>query len=516
MPELNYLIVLALSSLYVVGLVIYRLILHPLASFPGPKLAAATGWYEAYFELIKKPGGMFMHEVERMHSIYGPIVRINPHELRVKDPSWVEVIYVNPTKGARDKWPPAALMAGTPQGCFGTIPHDTHRIRRAAVNRFYSKASVASNESMIYDKVDLFSKSLKSQLDGQGVVEMRTNFFAFTMDVLGEVAFGGSMDLLNNKQLAIEWHTTVKSLARFTPSAKQFSWSLPVALKVPLKLVQFCMPDLSRIIDYHHKMRREASIAVHEHGKSASQAKHLGRVNIFESILRNDSLSASEKSGNRIAQEGFEVMSAGGETTSRVLAAALFYVLAGKNSELSRLKEELSTVVKDGSSRPSWSALEQLPYLTAVIKESLRITAPISSRLPVVAPQENLQYGEWEIPAGTPVGMTLRQILLDETIFPEPLVFRPDRWLKSNPDLELISRYYLPFSRGSRMCMGVNLAYCELYLLLARLFRDFDLELVNTTFERDIKVVRDCFLGFESPESKGIRVQRSSKKQRGQ
>ena len=112
-------------------------------------------------------------------------------------------------------------------------------------------------------------------------------------------------------------------------------------------------------------MRREASIAVHEHGKSASQAKHLGRVNIFESILRNDSLSASEKSGNRIAQEGFEVMSAGGETTSRVLAAALFYVLAGKNSELSRLKEELSTVVKDGSSRPSWSALEQLPYLVS-------------------------------------------------------------------------------------------------------------------------------------------------------
>ena len=52
--------------------------------------------------------------------------------------------------------------------------------------------------------------------------------------------------------------------------------------------------------------------------------------------------------------------------------------------------------------------------------------------------------------------MTLRDVLLDPTIFADPLRFNPERWSSKNSDLELMNQAYVPFGRGSRMCVGLK------------------------------------------------------------
>lgn len=68
----SLLLALLLASIvYAVSLGIYRVTLHPLAKFPGPKAAALTRWYECYFDVLKGEGDRFAREVDRMHDVYG-------------------------------------------------------------------------------------------------------------------------------------------------------------------------------------------------------------------------------------------------------------------------------------------------------------------------------------------------------------------------------------------------------------------------------------------------------------
>lgn len=62
-------LLLILAFLYFACTAIYNLYFHPLASVPGPKLSAANGFYEFYYDVIR--GGQFFKEVQRMHTIYG-------------------------------------------------------------------------------------------------------------------------------------------------------------------------------------------------------------------------------------------------------------------------------------------------------------------------------------------------------------------------------------------------------------------------------------------------------------
>jgi len=162
---------------------------------------------------------------------------------------------------------------------------------------------------------------------------------------------------------------------------------------------------------------------------------------------------------------------------------------------------------------------------TAVIKESLRLSFGVSGRLYRISPDKAqiLKDGakEWAIPAGvhplsisptfliseqTPVAMSNPLVSLNPKVFPSPATFDPSRWL-DNPQLD---RYLVSFSKGSRGCVGMNLAWAELYFTLAAVFARYGREertmrLWRTDVE-DVQAVHDFFVPAPKLDSKGVRV----------
>ncbi len=96
----------------------------------------------------------------------------------------------------------------------------------------------------------------------------------------------------------------------------------------------------------------------------------------------------------------------------------------------------------------------------------------------------------------------------NERIFPDSTTYRPEKWLgdPKGPDgVKQLSRYMVAFSRGSRMRLGMQMAYCELYLMVASLMRRFEFELFETD-RSDVDFYRDALTPQAKPDSQGVRV----------
>ena len=109
----------------------------------------------------------------------------------------------------------------------------------------------------------------------------------------------------------------------------------------------------------------------------------------------------------------------------------------------------------DPRARKSTAARTAPILLRAVIKESLRLGNGVSTRLARVAPDRSIYFRDWEIPKGTPVGMTSTLIHQNPHIYPQPLELVPERWLDPIKG-QGMEKYLVPFSRGSRQCAGIK------------------------------------------------------------
>ncbi|KAG8158392.1 hypothetical protein KVR01_011514 [Diaporthe batatas] len=507
-PRLALSLLAALTS-YAILLALYRITLHPLAHIPGPKLAAATGWVEAYYELLHRDktrgrGGQFPFAYRAWHEAYGPIVRISPHEVHIRDASFHEALYA----GARPASRPRHLedRFNNPTSVFATADHHVHRARRAALNPFFSRRRVAERAGLLQERADALCRRVEAEFRGreEKVLVVNDMWGCWALDIIMEYVFGRRRDFVREPGFRAEIVVAIFSMLDGIHWVTQFRWLFGVLYRLPGPVVGWMSSDMRRVIAFDDEMTAQVKEVL-----NGAESKEQPET-IFTSIIQSD-IPREEVTVQRLQHEAIGLVGAGVETTMRSLSLSVFHI-ADNPAVHRRLRAELEAAIPDPDEMPSLNELEKLPFLTACIHESLRLSYGLSQRSPRIFEHEDTVYKNHIIPRGSTISMDTYDVAHDEALFPDSFSYRPDRWLGTEssqqalaPDGRQLSRYLVTFGRGARACVGMQLAWAELYVGLASFLRRFEVEVCGTGRE-DVELAMDRFVPRPVAGSKGVRV----------
>lgn len=358
-------------------------------------------------------------------------------------------------------------------------------MRRAAIAPFFARQKIRDLEPMIQEKIELLKVKLLDRAETGEILNMQRVYAALSLDIITQHALGESWEALQRPDFGAAITNAIMMMLAIHPFGRAF----PLAMRIIEGCLSWLITKFEDENDYGRspagflRYIRKATSRVFDRMVNEKEPDSSPEAPIIYKVLRESGLPASEKSLSRMSAETVVLTAAGTDTTARTLAIAQYYILSDQSVH-TRLLTELRTVIPaPGAAIPSHDALEKLPYLTGIILESLRLSNSVPGRLSRIAPDEDLRYGDCIIPRGTTFGQSNWFMHTDPNCFPDPNAFRPERW--SDPDADRQRRYLVPFGRGTRMCLGLNLAYAEMYRTLATIMSDVEMELFETT-DRDI------------------------------
>lgn len=372
--------------------VVYNVYFHPLAKVPGPRTWSATR-LPFVWALLR---GTIVHDFEKLHKIYGPVLRVAPDEVTfASEEAWVDIL--QPRSGSRQFlkdplwW---ARQPGQAQTLLSAIDPEEHAQIRKVLAPAFTPRALRAQEPTLHRYANLLVDKLHhiiSNPDHESGTEIDVGPWCnyFTFDVFGDLGFGESFGCLDNSRyhpwIALIFNSvkaaSYVAAVRYYPL---FQWLLMKCIPASLKEQQ--RMHFSQIAD---KVQRRMNW-------------ELERPDIMSYVMRErDEKGALDI---RVVEVTFAVLTtAGSETTATVLGGILNY-LANNNepSTLRRLTEEVRGRFRSRD-QITLDSLRNLDYLNACISEGLRLCVPVPWVLPrLIPPGGALVCGSW-LPGGVSV-----------------------------------------------------------------------------------------------------------------
>jgi len=347
---------------------VYSVYFHPLSKFPGPPLAAAS-ILPATLQTFR---GTLQQWVIEQHRHYGPVVRIRPNELSfITDSAWKDIYAHRQGHPQMPKIMRTKPINGAPS--LMSANDADHARQRKLLSAAFSDHALREQEPVIKSYVDLLVKQLREESDRNvNGVDMVEWFTYTTFDIIGDLSFGVPFGNLANKK-PHPWVSTFKS------GIKQGILFVAIrSLGIPL-FDSILYPLVSPIFQQkRHEQFKYAQAAVRERLNTKTE-----RPDFISNFLRDNDTSVVPQA--EIESIFTIVALAGCESPATALSGATYYLLRNP-AVYKKLQDEIRNLQTDDDL--SIANLSRLPYLRAVLEESLRVYPAVPAAMDRVVPPE--------------------------------------------------------------------------------------------------------------------------------
>ncbi|KAJ5503568.1 Cytochrome P450 [Penicillium fimorum] len=426
-----------IGVIFLYGYTVARGLLSPLSTIPGPWYTRFTSLWIKYQEFTANR----RESVHRLHKIYGPVVRLSPNEVSFTSLDAIKEIYASGGSGY-DKTEYYDLFRQFKiKTMFSTLLKDEHSKRKRIFADRYAMTNIMKEKPMavIHERAMAFiSKCVEA---GQKSVDVYSLLHCYALDCVTHFMFSpGGLRSLNIAEDFDIMH------------------ELTYHQSLQKNLLEYYLPSLAPYFpkSLHARSAPKANQYVLE---MASQT-NLDGHSLMEKLKRKESSLELMQA----AAECKDHMAAGIDTTGDGLCFLMWELSQPQNLCFQqRLYKELTA-------SPANAPLDSYIYLDAVIKEALRCAPPIPMSLPRYVPAGGREIDGYVVPEHTIVSCQPYSVhRINESVFPEPDRFNPERWLAEEGATER-NRLFFSFATGGRGCTGKNLALVEMKMLLREVY----------------------------------------------
>ncbi|KAH7031818.1 benzoate 4-monooxygenase cytochrome p450 [Macrophomina phaseolina] len=407
-------------------------------------------------------------ELPRLHEKLGPLIRIGPNEVSFYSLQVYDLVHKVRSEFVKDPRVYGEFVQDGHPALFSITDAEEHAKRRRLMGQLFNLSKMDNLTELMLEQVTCFVDALK-----QGryqAVDLIPACRALEADIVSSFGFGTPVGALAS------W-SRGEELAMVVKNDEKSTW-MPILTSFPglclawERLENLVYKATGWHTSFTQAMREfDSWSAAALSSNIAHEKQTLAMPNFIRAMVRSGLAPQSALS------EAKEMLGPGTDTTSASLAHILWALAHNP-----QFQEELYSDLSKAGFPEHMSDLEGIPKLKACVKEGIRWAGAAAAMLPRVVPKDGVELCGKFIPGGTVLSSSPIWYLRDKIAFPSPEEYNPYRWL--SPDglslsdgLPLRDKYYIPFSKGSNVCIGAHFSYYELFLSVSQLVRNFRIHL---------------------------------------